>query len=254
MTQGIEISLSVVSHGQMALVQHLLADLAKHCGAERMEVILTLNLKEEAAPEPGQFAFPVQVLRNPVPLGFGANHNQAFARAKGAYFCVLNPDIRLDANPFPALVQALSTPLVGVAAPMVIGADGRQEDSARRFPTPLSIVRRLLTGKHEALYVSQGASYQPDWVGGMFMVLRQAVYRESQGFDERYFLYYEDLDLCGRLRLSGWNTLLCTTAIVTHDAQRSSHKSLRFLRWHVSSMLRFFTSATFFGLRRKGYL
>jgi GT2 family glycosyltransferase len=254
MRQDVEISLSVVSHGQTALVQKLLADIGQHCAHERIELILTLNLQDEAAPDLDHFAFPVQVVRNTVPLGFGANHNQAFALAKGAYFCVLNPDIRLDSNPFRALVQTLAAPQVGVAAPLVVGMDGKQEDSARRFPTPLAILRRALTGKHVAVYVGQDAAYQPDWVGGMFMLLPQAVYRQIQGFDERYFLYYEDVDLCGRLRLLGWNAVLCPAARVTHDAQHSSHNSLRYMRWHLGSMLRFFTSATFMGLWRKGCL
>jgi GT2 family glycosyltransferase len=254
MPQEVEISLSVVSHGQMALVQKLLADISQHCANERVELILTLNQQDEAVPDLSHFAFPVQLVRNTAPMGFGANHNQAFALAKGSYFCVLNPDIRLDTNPFRALVQTLADRNVGVAAPLVVGADGAQEDSARRFPTPVAILRRLLTGKHAAVYMTQGAAYQPDWVGGMFMLLPQAVYRQLQGFDERYFLYYEDVDFCGRLRLLGLRAVVCPDARVTHDAQHSSHKSLRYMRWHLASMLRFFTSATFFGLWRKGCL
>ncbi len=254
MPPEVKISLSVVSHGQMALVQKLLTDISKHCGSERIELILTLNLRDELAPDLSYITFPVQLLRNEIPLGFGANHNQAFSHAKGAYFCVLNPDIRLDMNPFPALLQALAAPHIGLAAPLVVGMDGVQEDSARPFPTPLAILRRLFTGKHAAEYVSEGTAYQPDWVGGMFMLLPHAIYRQIHGFDERYFLYYEDVDFCGRLRLQGWNAMLCPAAHVTHDAQHSSHKSLRYMRWHLGSMLRFFTSATFFGLWRKGCL
>ena len=254
MSQDIEITLSVVSHGQMLLVQKLLSDISQHCAGERIELILTLNLQDEVTPDLSQFGFPVQLLRNPVPLGFGANHNRAFSLSKGAFFCVLNPDVRLDANPFRILVQELDEPHVGVVAPMVVGGDGVQEDSARRFPTPFSILLRLMTGKHSAVYAFHGATYQPDWVGGMFMLFPQAVYRQVKGFDERYFLYYEDLDICGRLKLQGLHAVLSPVAKVTHAAQRSSHKSLRYFRWHVESMLRFFTSATFVGLWRKGFL
>jgi N-acetylglucosaminyl-diphospho-decaprenol L-rhamnosyltransferase len=254
MPQDVEISLSVVSHGQIALVLKLLADINRHCAGERMEVILTLNLSDEAAPDLSPFAFPVRLLHNSKPLGFGANHNQAFAVAMGRYFCVLNPDIRLHANPFPCLIGALATSQVGVVAPLVVGVGGTQEDSARKFPTPRAMLMRLITGKHAAVYAAQGAAYQPDWVGGMFMLLPQSVYRQAEGFDERYFLYYEDVDLCARLRLQGWKVMLCPGACVTHDAQRSSHKSLRYLRWHLGSMLRFYTSRTFAGLWHKGFL
>ena len=254
MPLDLEISLSVVSHGQMALVHMLLDDLRTHCAGQSLELILTLNLSDEAAPDLSQFPFPVQLVRNSTPMGFGANHNQANALARGAYFCVLNPDIRLAMNPFPALVQALAMPEVGVVAPQVLGVDGAPEDSARPFPTPLALVKRLLTGRHVAVYAVQGKPSKPDWVGGMCMLMRQDVYRQTKGFDERYFLYYEDVELCGRLKLLGWNAMLCPDARVTHAAQRSSHKSLKYLRWHLASMLRFFCSGTFVALWRKGYL
>ena len=254
MPQEIEISISVVSHGQMGIVSKLLGDIAAHCIDTRIELILTLNLRDEAVPDLSAFSFPVVLVRNEVPKGFGANHNQAFAHAKGAYFCVLNPDIRLDANPFGPLMAALALPHVGVAAPLVLGVDGLQEDSARRFPTPLAIVKRALHGRHAAVYASDGAAYKPDWVGGMCMLFTRSLFAQVKGFDESYFLYYEDVDLCGRLKLLGWHAMVCPDSKVTHHAQHSSHKNLKYLRWHASSLLRFFMSATFMRLWRRGYL
>ena len=254
MSPDVEISISVVSHGQMALVQNLLSDIRKHCGNARIEIILTLNLKDEVAPERSQFPFPVQLLRNPAPLGFGANHNEAFTHATGTFFCVLNPDIRLGSNPFPALMDALAMPHVGVAAPLVLGVDGSQEDSARRFPTPWAIFKRWVHGRHAAVYASGSVAYKPDWVGGMCMLFSRSLFAQVSGFDERYFLYYEDVELCGRLKLQGWHAMVCPDSKVTHHAQRSSHKNLKYLRWHVTSIFRFFMSATFFRLWRRGYL
>lgn len=254
MPSDIDISLSVVSHGQMPLVEKLLADLSQHCTGERMELILTLNVPGEDLPPLEHYGFAILLVRNQTPKGFGANHNQAFSQSRGRFFCVLNPDIRLYANPFAALVQALAAPHVGIAAPLVVGADGAQEDSARSFPAPWAILKRLLTGRHAAVYLTAGQVSEPDWVGGMCMLFPRQLFALVQGFDERYFLYYEDVDLCARLKLQGWSAVLCPDARVTHEAQRSSHKSLRYLRWHLGSMLRFFTSATFVRLWRKGYL
>jgi N-acetylglucosaminyl-diphospho-decaprenol L-rhamnosyltransferase len=254
MQSEVKISLSIVSHGQMEMVQQLLMDIKQHCTSECIEIILTLNLKDEVVPELGKLGLPIMLLRNPFPLGFGANHNQAFRQANGNYFCVLNPDIRLYSNPFAPLVAALAELHSGVVAPMVVGVDGQQEDSARRFPTPWSIVKRLLTGKHETVHTALGLDCRPDWVGGMFMLLPKPVYQKIQGFNIRYFMYYEDVDLCARLRLNGWNVLLCPDARVTHAAQRRSHKNLYYLRWHIASMLRFFTSATFVRLWSRGLL
>ena len=74
----------------------------------------------------------------------------------------------------------------------------------------------------------------------MFMMFRADTFRMIGGFDEGYFLYYEDVDLCWRLRRQGYDVALLPMVRVIHAAQRASHRDLRHLGWHVSSMLRFF--------------
>ena len=115
-TGPVDISISIVSHAQMGLIVALLADLESHCQESRFEVILTLNLGEELPFALDGFSWPIKIVRNAVPKGFGANHNQAFKRATGKYFCVLNPDIRLVGDPFHTLVTYLKNPSVGVVA------------------------------------------------------------------------------------------------------------------------------------------
>jgi hypothetical protein len=91
----------------------------------------------------------------------------------------------------------------------------------------------------------------PDWVAGMFMLFPRDVFLKIGGFDERYFLYYEDVDLCARLTLADYKILLCSTVSVIHDARRSSHKNLRYMRLHSTSMLRFFLSDVYRQLRQR---
>jgi GT2 family glycosyltransferase len=79
----------------------------------------------------------------------------------------------------------------------------------------------------------------------MFMLIPAAVFRKIGGFDERYFLYYEDVDLCARMRLGGYDIRLCPNAKVIHEARRQSHRDLRYFRWHLASILRFFFSKPF---------
>ena len=76
----------------------------------------------------------------------------------------------------------------------------------------------------------------------MFMLFRSSTFAEIGGFDAAYRLYYEDVDLCARLRLKGYDVRLAPKAIVTHLARRSSHRNPRYAVWHLRSMLRFFTS------------
>lgn len=228
-----------MSHGQANLVGHLLADLA-HCGGVPLEVILTLNLNESLPfPERGH-PFPLKVIRNPRPKGFGANHNAAFRHAEGDFFCVLNPDIRLSADPFPILVESVSAPHVGIAAPLIRAPGGGVEDSARRFPTPFTILSKLAGRLRTADYPTLSTPFTPDWVAGMFMLFRSDTFRDIGGFDEGYFLYYEDVDLCARLHRRGLHVVQDPRVECLHDARRQSHRNLRYMSWHLRSMLRFF--------------
>ena len=234
-----EISISVVSHKQAELIKELLRDLQVHSDTP-IEVILTLNVPEMLPFDPSEFGFPVELIKNDRAKGFAANHNTAFRIAQTDYFCVLNPDVRFAKDPFPKLLEWMSNPKIGVAAPLIVNPAGNIEDSARKFPTPLSLLRKALSGRPTSDYPIEDAPSFPDWIAGMFMMFRSDTFRRVGGFDEGYFLYYEDVDLCWRLRRQGYGVALLPTVRVTHAAQRASHRDLRHLGWHVSSMLRFF--------------
>ena len=239
------ISVSIVSHGQIHLIENLLHDIAQHCQALSVEIILTLNLKEEIPFSLQTFPFPINIIRNPMPQGFGANQNQAFRRATGQFFCVLNPDIRFNDDPFPALLDCLQDAAVGVVSPLVLNELGVLEDCARRFPTPLKILCKAFGRCKGSDYVVTDKPIFPDWVGGMFMVFPCEIFKCLNGFDERFFLYYEDVDLCARLRLQGHEVVMCTNAKVVHHAHRSSHQNYEYMTWHITSMMRFFCSVVF---------
>ena len=234
-----QVTVSMVSHGHGALVSSLLADLAKHCGSA-ISVVLTLNIPESIEVDEAGYPFALRIIRNESPRGFGANHNAAFKYCANRYYCVLNPDVGLDENPFPPLIRELDKPKVGTVAPRIINPEGNTEDSARRFPTPSFIVRKFFGRATDLDYRIGQATISPDWIAGMFMLLRTEVFRESGGFDERYFLYYEDVDLCRRLRKLGYDVRLVPVVSATHDARRESRRNSRHLRWHLASMLRFF--------------
>ena len=250
MEEQSRVAVSVVSHGQAGLVKTLLEDLHQHCTTP-LDVLLTLNCEEKLPFQPREFRFPLQVIMNERPKGFAANHNAAFAQTNATYFSVLNPDIRIRRDPFPHLLQELVSQSVGVVAPLILSPMGEQEDSIRRFPTPWSILRKLTIGPDGPDYIRHSDLLNPDWIAGMFMVFRGEVFREMRGFDEKYFLYYEDVDLCWRLRLSGYRIAVVPSASVVHAAQRTSHANVRYLRWHVASMMRYFLKRlrSFFNLR-----
>jgi N-acetylglucosaminyl-diphospho-decaprenol L-rhamnosyltransferase len=247
------IVVSVVSHRQGELVHALLDDIDRHC-TENIQVVLTLNLPESLPFEPGSFKYPVRVIRNERPKGFGANHNFAFRQIGSDYFCVANPDIRLDECPFRKLRDCFSHTDAALAGPLVLSPQGNIEDNARRFPTPLRIAGKIIARARSLDYPVGDQPIRPDWLAGMFLLFRSGVFEEVNGFDERYFLYYEDVDICARVRLAGREIALCPHARVVHHARRESHRNWRYLLWHVTSMLRFFCSGVFWRLAAAGLL
>ncbi|MCU0580134.1 MAG: glycosyltransferase family 2 protein [Desulfobacterota bacterium] len=251
MTERPAITLSIVSHRQADLILSLLQDIQKGCSGERIEVALTLNLPEALPFRPGDFDFPLRLLINEVPRGFGANHNRAFAATDSDFFCVLNPDIRFSGNPFSPLCRRLSgQPSWGAVAPLVRDRDRRIADNARFFPTPFRILKRMLPGPHPPDYPISSRPFRVDWLAGLFLLFPRRAFAAIKGFDERYFLYYEDVDLCARLRLSGYEIYLDPTVTVGHDARRHSHRNLQYLGWHIAGMIRFFNSEVSGALKR----
>ena len=236
------ITLSVVSHGHGKLIAELFADIRQKVTSP-VRVILTINRPEpEERWAEEQFPFEITVVRNSSPKGFGANHNAALAKTQSEFFCVLNPDIRLETDPFPVLASQLTDEGCGAVAPLILGPDLSPEDHARDFPSVFALAAKAMGRRHSTTPPKGEPTYHPDWIAGMFMVFRSAVIRSVGGFDERYFLYYEDVDLCARLRENRLEVTVCTTVSAIHAARRESRRNLRFAAWHLRSALRFLAS------------
>jgi len=235
------ITISIVSHKQIALVDRLLAELVALRTSVALEVIVTLNTAEPVPTHWASFALPLRLLHNTCPKGFAANHNAAFAAAQGRWFCVLNPDIRLPHDPFPVLLAELQRQATALVAPVVLNSSGAIEDSVRRFLTAGSLVRKLFGGNDGRYrFALGGAPFLPDWVAGMFMLFDSEAFRAVGGFDEGFHLYYEDVDICARLWQAGYKVALHPGVSVVHEAQRTSRKSPRYMAWHLRSMVRYF--------------
>ncbi len=251
--QGKKLSLSIVSHGHKQHVGSLMADLIR-LGRADLEVILTLNVPEELMFDKDTLPFALTLVKNVVPKGFAANHNAAFSVSTGENFVVLNPDIQLLDDPFPPLLALLEENPHCICAPFIVNQSGAIEDSARYFPTPTFLLKKLLgklfqmTPQTEEIPAS-GDVLMPDWVAGMFIVIPRAIYIALEGLNERYHMYYEDVDFCARARLAGYEVLVSKRAKVVHEAQRDSHRKVRYLMWHIGSALRFFCSSAYRRMR-----
>jgi N-acetylglucosaminyl-diphospho-decaprenol L-rhamnosyltransferase len=234
-------SVSIVSHGQGAILADLLKDLSElnwHGGAT-FELIVTLNIPEDEEWLDVARGMQVTVLRNAAKQGYGTNHNAAFRAARGEFFIVANPDLRLHDLQLEELWREARKSNVGVCGPLVLAPDGGLDDSARRFPTIRRLFLRKLLRQRDPDYSPPSAAVPVDWLAGMFMVFPSAVYRSISGFDERYFMYFEDVEICRLLHRRKFEVVWVGTTAVTHHAARASRRSLRHMRWYAASLLRY---------------
>lgn len=244
-------TLSIVSHGHGEMLHALLDDIAAFEDAADYELIVTLNLASEVLDPHRWPTLRIRIIRNDSPKGFGTNHNQAFEQCTCSWFVVLNPDLRMPANPLPALMErARALKDIGAVTPSVVNEAGQIEDHVRRNLTPWALWRRYRGHRKEHVDTSQPASRTNGfyWLAGMFLAFPAHAYREVGGFDERFFLYCEDYDICARLVLGGKQLLKVEDARVIHAAQRDSHRSSRHLRWHLQSLAKVWTSGAYWRL------
>lgn len=276
------VTLSVVSHGHGSQVIDMLRTFAQSSLSQRwsVDIVVTLNIPEpslEALLEPplrypGQptWPFPVRVLKNSRPLGFGSNHNQALNIAESDWFCIVNPDILWPTIPvdlsLPCEDEALQLSVnasdtcgengednaiavrpVGLYVPSQISPQGIRQDHARKLPLPWVLACRVLSRLMGQSQASMGAVLdisRADWVNGACMVFSACAYRQLGGFDSRYFMYAEDVDICLRLQLHGYAIAPLPLEVI-HHAQRNTARQWRHLGWHIRSLLRLWLSLAF---------
>jgi hypothetical protein len=244
------LSLSIVSHGDSMPLRELLDSLVAFESLDRIQLIVTDNLCSDLTDPAPQGWQSVEVLRPPRPRGFAANHNAAFERAVGTYFCVLNPDVRLIEPVFNDLMAHLAVQDAEMTAPVLADSRGEIQDSFRGLPTPREILRRRLSVRGATILPTDGRPIRPDWIAGMFMLMRSSTFSGLGGFDPHFRMYFEDVDLCTRLRLSGGRILVDPAKRVLHDPRRRSRRPGQHFLWHTQSAVRFFVSDVYQRARR----
>ena len=240
------ITISVVSHHQTDLVIQMLKSLEKHFGDEDFEIILTENLSTSQAISPEDFpAFKLHTIVNSRPQGFAANHNQAAKFARGEYFCLLNPDVVFVEDIYPSLIKDLEDDWGEIVAPLVLNSTGEIQDSFRDLPSPLDILRRRLKTWHPPEIPLEEDKIYPDWIAAICLIMRHETYQYLGGLDEKFYLYFEDVDFGCRARLMGKRLLVDTGCRIVHDAKRESHRTPHYFLQHLRAAFRFYTSEVY---------
>ena len=185
-------------------------------------------------------------------MGYGRAHNLALRES--AYYrtdlhLVMNSDIRVKAEDIDAMHDwMIANPKVGQLMPKVVNPDGTQQYLAKRLPSPLDVFgRRFLP---ECMMAKRNERYElrdldltrpvnAPYLSGCFMLLRTKAAVEAGLFDERYFMYPEDIDLTRTIHRN-WLTLYYPEWTIVHAHARSSYKNKHMLRIHIQNMCRYF--------------
>jgi hypothetical protein len=198
------------------------------------ETIVVDNGSDDGSPEMVEHRFPaVRLIRNPENRGFARAANQGARAATGRHLLFLNNDARLLPGALGALLEVVRTqPRAGAVGTHILNVDGSFQSSHARFPTlareflVLSRIGRLVYGRYyPSAGPDEGAPRCVDWVSGACFLVRGEAFAAVDGFDEDYFLYAEETDLCYRLRLAGWRTWYQPAARVVHLGEGSLRQS-----------------------------
>jgi len=198
--------------------------------------------------------FPeVKLIENRLNEGFGKAHNRAAQVAQGRYLLLLNSDARAHPGALKQLVDyADAHPDVGIIAPKVLNPDGSLQYSCRRFPVyEAGLFRNTLLGRlfpqnrfvrdYLMTDFDHAHTMEVDWVSGCAMMIRRETWHQLGGFDEQFFMYCEDVDLCWRAHEAGWKVVYHPDAVVTHAIGRSTDKAVNAMirQFHHSHRLFF---------------
>ena len=244
----------IVSYNVVDLVLECIASLRTD-GVE--QVVVVDNASADGSVETLRRREPeVEVVALSRNLGYGTAANRGVARTTAPYVAVMNPDVVVEPGSTKALVDALDgDPGLAVVGPRVESPGGDLYPSVRTFPdladaaghaffhfvwpaNPFSRRYRMLDWDH-------AAAADVDWVAGNHFLVRRRAWDEVGGFDESFFMYMEDVDLCWRLRRAGWRTGYEPAARVTHAIGRSTDQTpYRMILAHHRSLLRYAVKTT----------
>jgi N-acetylglucosaminyl-diphospho-decaprenol L-rhamnosyltransferase len=249
----------VVSYNVRDLLVECLASLRAD-GIE--EIVVVDNASSDGSVEAVRAADPqASVIALTDNLGFGTAANRGVAATSTPFVLVMNPDLVVEPGANKALVEALERDLrLAVVGPRIDTPDGQVYPSARRFPDLLEAAGHGFLGfvwpgnpysrRYRMLDWDHDRPADVDWVAGTYLAVRRAAWDQLGGFDERYFMYLEDVDLCWRMWRAGWRVGYDPAARVTHAIGRSTDQTpYRMILAHHRSLLRY-SAKTLAGVRR----
>ncbi len=250
---AVDLSVVIVNHNHRPVIEKCIASLYSLPDGASFEVTLIDNTGTDGTAGWVAEHYPrVAIQRNAVRRGFAANANAGMrAPRRGRYTLLLNPDVICLPGLLDRLVEFMDGhPQAGIAAPQLFHEDGTRQPNCRRFPTPGMLALRALcvdeiwktAAVRRYLMEDEPGAGEVDWVTGALLLARREAVDTIGLLDERYFLYWEDMDWCYRMRQAGWGVFLVPEACAVHLHRREGVRRpfSRASRAQFAGALRFF--------------
>lgn len=246
--------ISLISLNQVHHLQRLLPTLKTACENLSATVMLVANRCTDNTVDfvKAEHSY-ISLFVNDKVTGYGGNHNINLFGSESEFFVIMNSDMLVKSDTFEKLLAYMEQDgSIGIIAPKVLNEDGSIQYLNKRYPAVFDLFLRkfcpkFLAGffaKRMCAYEMRDTNYSSiqdvPLLSGSFMMCRTSILRKIGGFDERFFLYFEDYDLCRRFQNEGYRTVYYPEAEVAHFWERSAHKNCRYALMFINSACKYF--------------
>ncbi|MDI6807394.1 MAG: glycosyltransferase [Candidatus Eisenbacteria bacterium] len=255
-----ELSIVVVNYETPELLRNCLASILDYPPSSEYELLVIDNSRTHGSAALVRKEFPsAKLISNPANIGYGRAINQAIGLTDSSYLLVLNPDITVTGGAIDGLVSQMKLDKrIGICSAKLLNPDGTLQYSARTFYTLKTILlRRTFLGRifpdskavrqHLMMDWDHSGTRAVDWLMGACLLVRREAIGDVGPVDERFFLYFEDVDWCYRMNKRGWKITYVSDSVMVHHHRRESAKLFgKGIAYHVRSLLLFYEKWSLF--------
>lgn len=245
----IDLSIGIVSYNNSSDILHLINSIEAYTPkslSKKIYIIDNADDQQAFAPLVNKYK-DIEYIHTGKNLGFGCGHNYILDRIQSKYHAIVNPDVVLVEDSFTKLISFLEEHKCGMVVPRLVGMDGNRLAAYRKDPTVLDMLTRIwlrdVFAKRAAIHELSNEDYtkpfQVPFAQGSFLVCQTSLLKDLGGFDERFFMYLEDADLCRRINQVS-SVMYCPDTTIIHRWEKGSHKSLKLFKIHLSSWIKYF--------------
>lgn len=235
----IDLSVVIVNYNVKEFVSNLIESVKKAAHSLNIEILISDNASQDGSPQYIREKYPeVILIENKENLGFGKANNRALEISKGKYILIINPDTLVQEDTFIKMINFFEeNPDAGLAGCKILNPDGTLQLACRRsFPGPWTSFTKVsglssvfpksrIFARYNLTYLDEDKTYEVDAVSGSFMMMKREVYNKIGGFDEQFFMYGEDLDLCYRVQKAGYKVFYVHNTTIIHYKGESTKRS-----------------------------